>query len=75
MIYTCPYCGSKNVDADFVDIGVGFQRFGPYGCEDCYAFEMRGDDPAATDEERRVGWYRGHYTPSETTPNPKEKSP
>jgi hypothetical protein len=31
---TCPACGLIAV-ADFVDIGVGMQRCGPFGCEAC----------------------------------------
>lgn len=30
----CPQCGSET-EADFVDIGVGLQQTGPYGCFNC----------------------------------------
>ena len=50
----CPYCGSKNIACDEVDIGVGMQQCGPYGCENCHAVEMYADDPKATAEERET---------------------
>lgn len=55
----CPYCDSTRVTCDEVDIGVGYQQCGPYGCDDCHAVEMSHDDPNATEEERKKGWYKG----------------
>ena len=53
----CPWCGSANVDAEFVDIGVGFQQVTPYRCGDCDALQLGPDSDNATDIERRVAWY------------------
>ena len=36
---TCPYCESK-MDADFVDVGVGWVQCGPYHCVSCGASEI-----------------------------------
>jgi hypothetical protein len=38
---TCPNCGGTNVEAEFVDIGVGSQQATPYGCLDCHWVEGR----------------------------------
>jgi hypothetical protein len=59
----CPYCGSKNVQCDEVDIGVGMQQCGPYGCDECHAVEIspqlsESERAALTEEERRTGWRR-----------------
>lgn len=61
----CPYCGHLMV-CDEVDIGVGFQQCGPYGCDNCHAVEIVRPyprDPAfeATldEDERRTGCYKG----------------
>lgn len=35
----CPYCGDR-MQADHVDIGVGMQQCGPYGCNTCHAVEV-----------------------------------
>lgn len=35
----CPYCQSE-MDADFVDVGVGFVQCGPYHCFSCGASEI-----------------------------------
>lgn len=57
----CPYCGSENVTCDTVDIGVGYQQCGPYGCDVCHAVEISSAAEAetATEEERKIGWFRG----------------
>jgi len=58
----CPFCRSTNVEADHVDNGVGEERCGPYGCEDCHAVEMRvTDDPKdllTRDAEIKDRWFR-----------------
>lgn len=55
----CPYCKALCC-ADFVDVGVGFMRCGPYHCEACLASEIGPYDKPVdlTEEERRVGWYK-----------------
>lgn len=40
----CPVCGSENGDGLTVDIGVGFQRIGPWECFDCGWSEADQDD-------------------------------
>jgi hypothetical protein len=54
----CPYCGLP-CEADFVDIGVGYQQCGPYHCQGCGASEIGGyDEPRPlTGREKETGWY------------------
>jgi hypothetical protein len=54
----CPYCGSR-CEADFVDIGVGYQQCGPYHCIQCGASEIGPNDKERplTELERKAGWY------------------
>lgn len=56
---TCPWCGSSDLEAEFVDIGVGAQQVTPYHCCACGADEMNpyDDNARATDEERKRGWW------------------
>lgn len=35
----CPYC-KEEMEADFVDIGIGMQQCGPYHCQSCGASEI-----------------------------------
>lgn len=57
---TCPWCGSKSVDAEFVDIGVGYQQVTPYQCEDCWATQINPySDSKVSDYEARMGWHCG----------------
>ncbi|MBL3821381.1 hypothetical protein RCJ96_06090 [Bacillus sp. BSL6] len=35
----CPYC-KEEMEADFVDIGIGMQQCGPYHCQVCGASEI-----------------------------------
>lgn len=60
----CPYCGFL-CDADFVDIGVGWQQCGPYHCEKCGASQIGGyDEPRElTKEEKETGWYNPGFAP------------
>lgn len=47
----CPKCGQIAV-ADFVDIGVGMQQSGPFGCEACgWVEDHSSPDLAALDDE------------------------
>lgn len=39
----CPRCAAV-AKADFVDIGVGMQQCGPFGCEACGWVEEKPDD-------------------------------
>jgi len=55
----CPWCGSSNVSCDMTDIGVGEQQTGPYGCEDCHAYQMRSDEEPSTDFELHTRWREG----------------
>jgi hypothetical protein len=54
----CPYCQTP-CDADFVDIGVGYQQCGPFYCQRCEASEIGPcDQPRALSEtEKATGWY------------------
>lgn len=56
----CPYCGSSNVEADFVDIGVGMMQCGPYCCFDCHAYQLSPEERQrdVTEEEYHVGWHK-----------------
>lgn len=59
---SCPFCG-ETCEADFVDIGIGYQQCSPYHCEACGASQMGPNDddkdPALSPEERKCGWFRG----------------
>lgn len=61
----CPWCGSTNVEADWVDIGVGSEQAGPYMCHDCQSTQMNPyheeDNKNATQEELDMGWWKGVY--------------
>ena len=35
----CPYC-NEECEADFVDIGVGYQQCGSYGCRNWLSFSL-----------------------------------
>lgn len=54
----CPYCKTP-CDADFVDIGVGYQQCGPYHCVQCEASEIGPYDQERplSDAEKTTGWY------------------
>ncbi|WP_214807518.1 hypothetical protein [Exiguobacterium sp. s102] len=38
-LHACPYCDTK-MEADFVDVGVGYVQCGPYHCYSCGASEI-----------------------------------
>jgi len=38
---TCPHCGYKDCEANFVDIGVGFTQCGPFLCDECGSYQTR----------------------------------
>lgn len=66
----CPYCNHE-MTCDEVDIGVGIQQCGPYGCENCHAVEIGPERPYPRDptfeakldeDERRTGVYKGKGT-------------
>jgi hypothetical protein len=46
----CPHCGLI-ATADFVDIGVGMQQSGPFGCETCGWSESKPDVFQPSDED------------------------
>ena len=63
----CPYCGYE-MACDEVDIGVGYQQCGPYGCESCHAVEITGRWPlrpefevTLDEDEKRTGVYKGDH--------------
>lgn len=64
----CPYSKSTKIDAEWVDIGVGWQRVTPYHCFPCDAREFYSAEDAecASPEECSVGWFRGQIPFSET---------
>jgi hypothetical protein len=67
MSTECPFCGGF-ADAEFVDVGVGGQgvQVTAYECGDCLArqFNPYHDNSRATEEEARVGWWRGPPDPN-----------
>jgi len=57
----CPYCGCE-MECDMVDIGVGEQQSGPYGCPNCNAVEVRYEDrksPELDEEEKKYNVWKG----------------
>ena len=54
----CPYC-KANCDADFVDVGIGYQQCGPYHCDNCEASEIGpcDEERELTPDEERTWWY------------------
>lgn len=56
----CPYCGTKDCEADWVDVGIGLTQCGPYHCEACGAIEIGAyDKPSVLDDkEKETGWYK-----------------
>jgi hypothetical protein len=59
---TCPWCSSTNLDAEFVDNGVGQQQVTPYLCGDCGSSEFYPDDHDSdkpTAGEKKRGWWMG----------------
>jgi hypothetical protein len=59
----CPYCGEQ-CEAQFTDVGVGYEQTGPYRCNLCYAVEMGPfDEPERelTAEETRLRWYAPEF--------------
>lgn len=62
----CPYCQAE-MDADYVDIGVGFQQCGPFHCVNCGASEIgpEFDEVKATldADELRTRFYKDRISP------------
>lgn len=54
----CPYCGSTQIDAEYVDIGVGHQRVTPFYCYACAAEEMTTYYDDISLVELILGWYK-----------------
>lgn len=57
----CPYC-TEEMEAPFVDIGIGEQQVGPYGCHACHAIEVHPyhDKPEdLSPEAKRTGVHPG----------------
>jgi hypothetical protein len=57
-LMSCPFCGSDNVDANFVDIGVGEQQVTAYCCFDCHACQLGPNDHPENAEQEFYGWAR-----------------
>lgn len=53
----CPICDSTNIDAEFVDIGVGEQQCSPYSCGDCLSWQVGPYDEPQPDLITLHGWY------------------
>lgn len=69
----CPWCGSFDIDAEFVDNGVGMQQVSPYLCGRCGASEFYPNDHESdkpTRAEKRRGWWAG--PPEQMTPDAAE---
>lgn len=61
----CPWCGSTDIDAEFVDVGVGStgMQVTPWMCGDCGAQQIGAMNKEQGDaEERKRGWFRGYPT-------------
>lgn len=65
-VVTCGWCGSDDTDAEFVDIGVGWQQVTAAECNHCSATQMSLDDLYSSrdidPEDRKRGWYTGPDT-------------
>jgi hypothetical protein len=55
----CPWCGSTQLYAEFVDIGVGSMQVTPYECCSCDARQFMPDDRSDFAEENRLRWWVG----------------
>lgn len=63
----CPYCGTE-MECDTVDIGVGEQQSGPYGCPRCHAVQVSYEDRKSAeldDEEKKFQVWKGRKNGSE----------
>jgi hypothetical protein len=55
---TCPYCANPQCDAEWCDVGVGFQQVAPFHCEQCHAVQIGPYDKLTpTPAEAAAGWY------------------
>ena len=57
----CPYCG-QGMECETVDIGVGEQQCGPYGCPACHAVEVTYEDrksPELDADEKKFQVWKG----------------
>jgi len=57
----CPYC-SHEMHCETVDIGVGEQQCGPYGCENCHAVAVSWEDrnsPELDADEKKFQVWKG----------------
>ena len=62
----CPYCGCRECEADYVDVGVGMIQCGPYFCPVCRASEASYlDSREMTEREKETGWYEPETPVSE----------
>ena len=59
----CPICDSTNIDAEFVDIGVGEQQVTPYVCGDCGSWQVGPYDEPQTGLVILHGWYVNEENP------------
>jgi hypothetical protein len=61
----CPWCNSTEVDAEYVHNGVGLEQVDAAMCASCGAVQMNSysDNTTASEEEQRLGWWRGPPRP------------
>jgi hypothetical protein len=59
----CGWCGSTDVEAEYVDNGVGYQQVSPHVCSTCHAVEISpyNEDPI-TPEEKTRNYHTGEYS-------------
>lgn len=59
------------MEADWVDVGVGFVQCGPYHCDCCGASEIGPErekvEATLSDEEKRTNFYRSRISPHANT--------
>lgn len=57
----CPYCGSGELDAEYVHNGLGYEQVTPKSCYGCGAVEIRHgyNKHLATGEELKNGYLKG----------------
>ena len=56
----CPWCHSKKVYAEFINVGIGLEQVTPYQCEECGSVQTSPwDDTKRLDEEEKAfGWHK-----------------
>jgi ribosomal protein S27AE len=72
----CPHCGSRDVSAEYADVGPGSVQVAPFQCGACGSVQVdwRTDPATLTPAERECGWYR-HPDLDRGPANPYEADP